>query len=244
MQSVLRLSIWSGPRNISTAMMRAWGNRQDTLVFDEPLYAHYLRETGKPHPGAQEVIAAGPADAAEAIARMLAAPPVGKQICYYKQMAHHLLPQLPRDWMRRMTHAFLIRDPREVIASYVKHVAEPALEDTGYPQQLEIFRLVRGWTQKIPPVVDARDVLTDPRAVLTRLCEALGVDFSERMRSWPPGRRETDGVWAKYWYKEVEKTTSFGKYEDKPRAIPPHLHGLLDECQSYYRELYQHRLKA
>ncbi len=244
MQSVMRLSIWSGPRNISTAMMRAWGNREDTVVFDEPLYAYYLRETGRPHPGADEVIAAGPADAGQAIARMLAPPPVGKRICYYKQMAHHLLPQLPRDWMRQMTHAFLIRDPREVIASYVKHVAEPTIEDTGYPQQLEIFQLVRGWTRKIPPVIDARDVLGDPRAVLSRLCESLGIEFSERMLSWPPGGRETDGVWAKYWYKEVERTTSFGKYEDKPRVIPPHLQGLLDECEHYYRELYEHRLTA
>jgi hypothetical protein len=241
---MLRLSMWSGPRNISTAMMRAWGSRPDTIVFDEPLYAHYLRQTGKPHPGATEIIAAGPSTAEETIMRMMRPPPDGKTICYYKQMSHHVLPTMDRDWMREMTHAFLIRDPAEVIASYIQHVAEPTLEDTGFPQQAEIFHLVRDWTGIIPPVVDARDVLTNPRGVLTRLCSTLGIEFSDQMLSWAPGPRDTDGLWAKYWYKEVESSISFRTYESKTREIPTRLHKLLTECDRYYRELYNHRLTA
>jgi len=244
MSVALRLSMWSGPRNISTAMMRAWGNRPDTLVFDEPLYAHYLHVTGKPHPGAAEVIAAGPTDPRQAIERMFSPPPDGKSICYYKQMTHHILPQMDRQWMKSMKHAFLIRDPRQVICSYIKHVADPTLADTGYPQQVEIFQLVRDWTGIVPPVVDARDVLRNPRGILKRLCQSMNVEFTEQMLSWPPGPRDTDGIWAKYWYKEVESTTSFRPYVSKDQPIPRHLHSLLDECQPYYSQLYEHRLTA
>jgi Sulfotransferase domain len=244
MNSLLRLSMWSGPRNISTAMMRAWGNRPDTVVCDEPLYAHYLHATGKAHPGASEVIAAGPTDAAQAIERMRLPIPDGKSIYYYKQMSHHLLPGMDRAWMKSMSHVFLIRDPREVIASYIKHVDTLALEDTGYPQQLEIFQLVRSWTGKPPPVVDARDALENPRAILTRLCEAVNVAFVDEMLSWPPGPRNTDGIWGKYWYKEVYATTSFQPYEAKDRPIPLRLRGLLDACQDYYLRLHEHRLTA
>jgi hypothetical protein len=238
------LSMWSGPRNISTAMMRSWGNRPDTVVQDEPLYAHYLRATGKDHPGAAEVIAAGPSEASEAIARMFRPLPSGKSIGYCKQMTHHILPQMDQSWMRKMKHAFLIRDPREVIASYIKHVAEPVLEDTGFRQQFEIFQLVRQWTGQTPPVVDARDVLNSPHPILTRLCEALDIPFEDQMLSWPPGIRDTDGIWAKYWYKEVESTTSFKPYEAKERTIPVRFHSLLNECQTHYSNLYQYRLMA
>lgn len=241
---ILRLSMWSGPRNISTAMMRAWGNRADTIVCDEPFYAHYLKSTGKPHPGAAEVIAAGPTDAAQAARRLLATLPDTKTIFYHKQMSHHLLPLMDREWMRGVTHAFLVREPREVITSYVKHVAEPTLSDTGYPQQVEIFELVRSWTGKTPAVVDARDVLENPRGVLKALCQAVDVPFSDAMLSWPPGQRDTDGVWAKYWYKEVEASTSFQPYRPKNDLVPQRLQGLLHECEHYYRTLYQYRLTA
>jgi hypothetical protein len=240
----MRLSMWSGPRNISTAMMRSWGNRPDTIVKDEPLYSHYLNATGKPHPGAAEVIAAGPSDEREAIARMMAPLPAGKSISYCKQMSHHVLPGMDREWMRSMNHAFLIREPRLVIASFVKLVDDPAIEDTGYRQQFEIFEMVRGWSNKTPAVIDARDVLSNPRHVLQKLCEALDIEFMGEMLSWEPGLRATDGVWAKYWYKEVESTTSFKPYVEKDVYLEPRFHGLLDECQKYYDKLYQHRLTA
>ena len=242
--SPLRLAMWSGPRNISTAMMRSWGNRPDTFVTDEPLYAHYLSHTGRQHPGADEEIAAGEADASKVIAWLTGPVPGGKPVWYQKHMTHHLLPHLDRGWMRSLVNCFLIRDPREVLTSFVKHVPDMTLPDTGYAQQVEIFDLVRQWTGKAPPVLDARDVLNNPGGVLRLLCEAVGVDFTDRMLNWPPGPRETDGVWAKYWYKEVETTNSFRPYKPKADRLDPKFVGLLDECVALYERLHRHRLIA
>ena len=238
----VRIAMWSGPRNISTAMMRSWGNRPDTFVCDEPLYAHYLYMTRRAHPGADEVIAAGETDVKKAIHWLLGPVPGGARVFYQKHMAHHLLPDVPRDWLRNVTNCFLIREPREVLTSLVKHVPDANLADTGFPQQAEIFELVRRWTGKTPPVVDARDVLNNPRRVLDRLCEVLGLEFTDAMLSWPPGPRETDGVWAKYWYKEVETTTSFRPYKPKDEPVPPHMREMLDVCENHYQRLHEHRL--
>ena len=243
-QAPLRVAMWSGPRNISTAMMRAWGNRPDTAVVDEPLYAHYLHATGRAHRGAAEVIAAGPTDLGEAIGRLLGPVPGGKAVFYQKHMTHHLLPGMPRDWMRGLANCFLIRDPREMITSLLKHVPDAALPDTGYAQQVEIFELVRGWTGATPPVLDAGDVLDDPRGTLAALCARLGAEFTDGMLSWPPGLRDTDGVWAKYWYKEVETTTSFRPHRPKAERVPEAFTDLLDRCVGYYDQMYAHRLTA
>ena len=241
-ETPVRVAMWSGPRNISTAMMRAWGNRPDTFVCDEPLYAHYLNLTGREHPGAGEVIGAGETDVRKVIDWLLGPVPNGARVFYQKHMSHHLIPQVPRDWLRHVTNCFLIREPREVLTSLVKHVPDANLADTGYAQQVEIFDLVRKWTGKTPPVVDARDVLNDPRRVLGKLCEALNAEFTESMLSWPPGLRETDGVWAKYWYKEVETTTSFRPYKPKDEPIPPPMRPMLETCEEHYQRLYAHRL--
>ena len=242
MSEPLRIAMWSGPRNISTALMRAWGNRPDTAVCDEPLYAHYLQATGLDHPGAAEVIAHHEPDWRKAVAALLGPVPGGKAIYYQKHMAHHLLPHIERDWLGHLTHAFLIRDPREMLVSLAKVLPQPTTEATGLPQQVEIFEWVRSRTGAIPPVVDARDVLLDPRRVLSLLCERLGVEFSEAMLSWPPGRRDTDGIWAKYWYDNVEKTTSFQPYVPRQEPVPEHLQGLLEQCLTHYEALHRHRL--
>jgi hypothetical protein len=223
-------------------MMRAWGNRPDSFVCDEPLYAHYLNVTGRDHPGAAEVIAAGETDVSRVIDWLLGPVPGGNRVFYQKHMSHHLLPDVDRDWLRQVTNCFLIRDPREVITSLIKHVPDATLPDTGFPQQAEIFDRVVQWTGKVPPVVDARDVLNNPRAVLEKLCAAVGVPFTDRMLSWPPGLRETDGVWAKYWYKEVETTTSFRPYKPKDEPVPQRFLGMLEQCQRFYRRLHDHRL--
>ncbi len=186
---VRRIAMWSGPRNISTALLRSWGNRTDTFVCDEPLYAHYLRATGAPHPGADDVLRHHESDWRKVVAWLTTAVPPGKAIFYQKHMTHHLLPEIDRGWLDRLDNAFLIREPREVLTSLAKVLERPRLEDTGYPQQGEIFDLVRQRTGRIPPVVDARDVLENPRRVLGLLCEALGVEFTEAMLSWPPGPR-------------------------------------------------------
>ena len=240
----VRVAMWSGPRNISTAMMRSWGNRPDTFVCDEPLYAHYLHKTGRDHPGAAAVIAAGQTDVSRVTEWLLGPVPRGKRVFYQKHMAHHLLPDMDRGWLRRLTNCFLIREPREVLTSLIKHVPDATLPDTGYPQQAEIFDLVRHWTGRLPLVLDARDVLNDPRRILSLLCAAVGVEFTDKMLSWEPGLRDTDGVWAKYWYKEVETTTSFRPYKPKDEPVPPHMQGMLAECQRFYDRLHAHRLGA
>src|SRR5947208_3549718 len=242
MEAPVRISMWSGPRNISTAMMRAWGNRPDTFVVDEPFYAFYLKKTGADHPGAEEVIAAAETDWRKIVANLTGAIPNGARIFYQKQMTHHLLPEVSRDWLREVINCFLIRDPAEVIASYIKKNREPSVEDLGFVQQAEIFDFVRQQTASIPPVIDADDVLRDPERMLRLLCDAIGVEFSDAMLSWPAGRRETDGVWAKYWYAEVERSTSFAPHRERKIDLPKSLHELHDRCRECYDRLYQHRL--
>jgi hypothetical protein len=243
MTQPVRIAMWSGPRNISTAMMRAWDNRADTFVIDEPFYAYYLKETGKEHPGAEEVIAAGETDWRRVIAQLAGPIPNGKRIFFQKQMAHHLLPAVDREWLGAVTNCFLIREPREVIASYVKKREEPALQDLGFVQQAEIFDFVRACTKSTPPVIDAKDVLETPERILRLLCEAVGVEFSESMLSWPPGMRDTDGVWAKHWYREVAKTTSFKPYRPSQVEVPDRLRKIYERCRECYGRLHEYRLR-
>lgn len=238
----LRLAMWSGPRNISTAMMRSWGNRPDTVVWDEPLYACYLARTGRKHPGAAEVIAHDETDWRKVVARILGEVPDEKSIFFHKQMAHHLLPEIDCGWLAEVTNCFLIRDPGEMLTSFIKQVPDVTLFDTGLPQQVDIFEQVRQATGTIPPVLDARDVLQHPRQMLGRLCEAVGVPFREEMLSWPPGRRETDGIWAKHWYATVEQSTTFRPYRLKTERVPPHLYALHEQCLEFYDRLATHRL--
>ena len=239
----IRVAMWSGPRNISTAMMRAWGNRPDTFVCDEPFYAYYLNETRLDHPGAEEVIAHGETDWRKVIAQMTGPVPNGKPIFYQKQMTHHLLPAIDRSWLAQVTNCFLIRDPAEVIISYLKKNNDPALEDIGFIQQAEIFDWVRQHTGAVPPVVDARDVLDNPERMLRLLCKAVGVEFTEAMLSWPPGLRETDGIWARHWYAEVEKSTGFAKPAARTADVPARLRDVCDRARECYERLYSHRLK-
>ena len=239
---MLRLAMWSGPRNISTAMMRAWGNRPDTFVCDEPLYAHYLQQTGLPHPGADEVIRHHETDWRKVVDWLTGDVPQGKSIFYQKHMAHHLLPEIDRGWLMSVTNCFLIREPREMITSLIKITPQPTLPDTGLPQQLEIFNLVRERTGGIPPVLDAQDVLSDPRRLLRLLCERLGITFREEMLNWSAGPRETDGIWAKHWYKEVETSTSFRPYRPKPDPLPQEFTQLYNHCRAIYETLHSHRL--
>jgi hypothetical protein len=224
-------------------MMRVWGNRPDTFVIDEPFYAYYLKATGKKHPGADEVIAAGETDWRKIVAELTGPIPNGKLIFFQKQMTHHLLPEVDRDWLVAVTNCFLIRDPREVIASYVKKRDDPALEDLGFVQQAEIFNLVRASTNSVPPVVDAKDVLENPERTLRLLCDEVGITFSKSMLSWPPGLRETDGIWAKHWYTEVANTTSFRPYQPTRDEVPERFRKTYERCRECYEGLHQHRLR-
>jgi len=239
----IRIAMWSGPRNISTAMMRAWGNRRDTAVIDEPFYAFYLKTSGEKHPGADEIIAAGETDWRRVVAQLSGPIPNGKRIFFQKQMTHHLLPEVDRQWLGGVTNCFLIRDPREVLASYLRKREELALKDLGFVQQAAMFDLVRGRINSIPPILDAKDVLENPERTLRLLCDAVDVEFSERMLSWLPGLRETDGIWAKHWYGEVARSTSFQGYHPKRAEIPKRLREVHDRCRECYERLYEYRLR-
>lgn len=243
MAAPFRIAMWSGPRNISTALMRAWENRADTTVIDEPLYAFYLQATGKKHPVAEEVIATGETDWRKVTARLTSAAPAGRDIVYQKQMTHHLLPEVERSWLSGLTNCFLIRNPAEVIVSYLKKNDDPTAEDLGFPQQMEIFDWVRAHGIATPPVIDARDVLEHPARTLRLLCDAIGVPFDEAMLSWPPGLRATDGIWAKHWYGEVARSTSFQNFRPRTEEVPARLRTIRDRCQECYDQLATFRLR-
>jgi hypothetical protein len=239
------IAMWSGPRNISTAMMRAWGNRPDTAVCDEPLYAHYLLATRHTdHPGYEETLRRHETDWRKVIALLTGGPPDGIQIFYQKHMAHHLLPGMEVEWIDRLTNCFLIRDPREMLLSLIKFLPSPAAHQTGLPQQVRLFESLADRSGAVPPVIDAKDVLTDPAAMLRALCALVGVPFYEEMLTWRPGPRDTDGAWAPHWYAKVYETTTFGPYRATSDRLPDHLQSVLDECQRLYDPLSRHRIRG
>ena len=239
-----RIAMWSGPRNISTAMMRAWGNRADTVVCDEPFYAHYLHHTGyKHHPGYDEIISSSSVNWRDVVDELQQPLPAGKAILFQKQMAQHLLDHIEREWIDDITNVFLIRDPREMLLSLVEFLPTPSLEETGLPQQVELFERVKTQTGESPAVIDARDVLSDPRQMLGRLCEQIDVEFDESMLHWKQGLHETDGVWARHWYSKVAQTTSFAAYRPRTGEIATEYHRLLRQCQELYDTLAAHKLR-
>jgi hypothetical protein len=225
--------------------MRAWENRPDTIVVDEPFYAHYLAATGLDHPGREEVLAHHERDWRRVVESLLAPLPAGVAILYQKQMSHHLLPDMGREWLGSMTHGFLIRDPAPMLASLEDKLGRFDLDATGLPQQVEIFDFVVRTTGRVPPVVDSADLLAAPEVMLRALCAALGVPFSSRMLAWPAGPRATDGIWAKHWYDRVERSTGF---EAAAATEAPNMRGRLAELDAHCRPLYEklraHRLRA
>jgi hypothetical protein len=240
-----RIAMWSGPRNISTAMMRSWGSREDAAVSDEPLYGFYLKERPEvDHPGRDEVIASTETDWRKIAATLTGPVPGGKAIWYQKHMAHHLLPQVERGWIGELRNCFLIRDPARVLVSLAKVMPNPGLRDLGLAQQVELFRAERLRIGRIPPILDAAGVLANPNRTLAALCVALGVPFDAAMLSWKAGRRSTDGVWAAWWYQDVERSTGFEPDLKSIGAVelPARLRGVYEECLPMYRELWEARL--
>ncbi|MGQ0587833.1 MAG: HAD family hydrolase, partial [Gammaproteobacteria bacterium] len=216
----VRIAMWSGPRNISTAMMRSFGARADTAVVDEPFYAAYLARTGVEHPMTAEVLASQPNDWREVVAALLGPVPEGKPVWYQKHMTHHMLPEFDRGWLGRVRNAFLVRSPEAVLASYVRKRADVTLADIGVVQQREMFDREAERLGVAPPVVDAADVLADPARTLSRLCGALGIEYAAAMLSWPAGRHATDGVWAPAWYAAGERSTGVEAPPAAPGARP------------------------
>ena len=242
MRRPLRIAMWSGPRNISTAMMRAWENRGDCAVSDEPLYAAFLAATGLDHPGRDQVIAVGETRPDRAVAELLGPVPGGKPLWYQKHMAHHLLPKMARDWIPKLTNLLLIRDPVEVVASYVKNRATVTPEDIGLPQQVMVFDEIAAVTGTPPLVIDAADFLRAPEAYLRTLCAYLQVEFSDRMLHWPAGRRASDGVWARYWYSAVEASTGFEPWRPREIRLDGQAARVAEACLPHYRRLRAERM--
>ncbi|THD58672.1 hypothetical protein [Phenylobacterium sp.] len=241
--TAVRIAMWSGPRNISTAMMRSFENRADCAVVDEPFYAAYLAQTGLSHPMTDEVLASQPQDwrtVADALVTDEPAP-----VFYQKHMTHHMLPDFGLDWTAACRNAFLIRDPAEVLASYVRKRAEVTLEDIGAVRQRELFEREAERLGHAPPVVEGADVLADPRGTLGALCAALGIPFREAMLAWPAGRRDSDGVWAPAWYEAVERSTGFAAPDRAPAPpLTAALARIAEAARPHYEALARHRIGA
>lgn len=239
---VTRIAAWSGPRNISTALMRSWDSRADTAVIDEPLYAYWLDHTDAPHPGRDDIIRTYPTRWQDVVDHLTGPVPGGHAIWFQKHMTKHVLPEVPLDWLDGLRHLFLIREPAEVLLSFARVQPEVTLAETGLPQQVRLFEHVAQASGHVPPVIDARDVLTAPHAMLQAVCAALDVPFDPAMLSWEAGPRPTDGIWARYWYDAVERSTGFAPYRPTTAEVPAHLLPLLARCRPLYEQLAQHRL--
>jgi hypothetical protein len=241
----IRIALWSGPRNISTAMMRAFENRPDTAVIDEPFYAAWLAASGADHPLRAQVLAAQPTDWRRVVAGLLGPVPGGRTIFYQKHMAHHMTPDIDLAWLSRCRVAFLIRAPEEVLASYVVRRGEASLDDIGLVRQAEIFDAEAQRLGVAPPVIEARDVLANPREALGALCAALGIDFTDAMLNWPAGQRSSDGVWAPAWYDAVERSTGFAAARPPvaPNDLDPRLRPIAEAARPYYEKLARFRIR-
>ena len=243
MSDVVRVAMWSGPRNISTAMMRAFENRPDTVVVDEPLYAAFLVRTGIDHPARETVIASQPTDLASAVAGLFAPLPGGRHVHYAKHMAHHVSRDMDLRWTLRLRNVLLIREPSEVVASYVRSREACEPDDIGLPQQAWLLELWDSAGSEVP-ILDARDFLAAPEAHLRWLCGWLGIEFSERMLSWPAGPRDSDGVWAPHWYGSVWASTGFEPRLERPVTLSEHDAAVAEACRPVYEALHARRVRV
>jgi hypothetical protein len=234
MRDCLRLSVWSGPRNVSTALMYSFRQRSDTVVVDEPLYGHYLRTSDAEHPGAREVLATMDNDG-ERVVREVILGPCGRPVHFFKNMAHHL-PGLDPAFLDSITNVLLIRDPTEMLPSLARQLDAPTLRDTGLREQIVILDSILTHGGE-PIVLDARELLLDPPGVLQQTCAALGIPFEEAMLSWPAGPKPEDGIWARHWYHQVHASTGFAPYNPPDNQFPAQLESLLGECLPLYRRL-------
>jgi len=239
----IRLCVWSGPRNISTALMYSFAQRTDTTVYDEPLYAHYLVNTTAKdyHPGADDIIATMENDGEKVVTDTILGPQP-TQVAFFKQMTHHLVG-LDQSFMAQTVNVMLTRHPRDMLPSYAEQVSRPTLRDVGYKMHLDLVEYLRSLGQE-PAVLDAEATLRNPRGVLQKLCERIGIPFDEAMLSWRAGARPEDGIWAEYWYASVHRSTGFQDYNPKTEPFPEQLKPLFDECMPYYVALAKEAITA
>jgi hypothetical protein len=236
----LRIAMWSGPRNLSTAMMRSFGSRADTIVSDEPFYGAYLKATGDDQPMKDAVIASMDCDW-HSVARTMSGA-AARPIWYQKHMAHHMEGPVGIVDLAAHIHAFLIRDPARVAASYAAKRVAVRPDHLGVARQRQYFDREADRLGQAPPVIDSADILADPATMLTALCAALGIAFDSAMLHWPPGRRDTDGIWASHWYESVEASTGFGGPETRPTALDAEAQAVADACRTDYDYLSAYRI--
>lgn len=241
MSDECRLAMWSGPRNISTAMMYSFENRDDCCAIDEPFYAHYLEHTGVDHPDAEKVIESYETDYHKIAQNLSGKIPGGAAIWYQKHMCHHITPGMNLDWIQSLSNCFLIRNPKEVLMSLSKITNEVSLWATGLPQQVMLLEQA-SQDGTNPPIIDSRDILEDPRGMLGILCNELNIQFSESMLSWDAGARGCDGIWGKYWYESVWSSTGFSPYSPRTGELEPQLEPVLEQAIPLYQELHSKRM--
>lgn len=241
MNNTKRICLWSGPRNISTALMYSFAQREDTTVVDEPLYAHYLSvsDADEYHPGAEEVIASQDPDGNRVINDVILGE-YETPVVFFKQMTHHLV-NLDRSFLKKTVNLILTRHPRDMLPSYARQVKHPDMQDVGYAAHLELIHYLDRIGQK-PIVIDARQVLSDPENKLRKICSEIDIPFDKKMLTWEAGPRPEDGVWARYWYDNVHKSTGFEPYKPKTDPFPDHLKELLKECEGIYSKLIEYSI--
>lgn len=241
----VRICLWSGPRNISTATMRSFEARGTCAVWDEPYYGYYLKATGLPHPAREETLAAWPTDPL-AIAEACSGPaPGGAPEFFQKHMCQHMLPGLDLSWTAACRHLFLIRDPAKVAASFNATMKSVTSDDLGAVRQLGLYQEIAEMTGRDDwPIIEGRDVLDDPHGMMRAVCAALDIPFTPAMLSWPSGRRTTDGPWARHWYARVEASTGFSGPRDAPHPDPSDLKDIVETCRPAYLTLRERKLKA
>lgn len=236
-----RICLWSSPRNISTAMMYSFAQRPDSVVFDEPFYAHYLRVTGVIHPGQEEILASQENDGNKIVNELMLGK-FDKPVAFFKQMTHHLV-RLDETFLSQMKNILFIRDPKQIISSYAQVRPDVNMLDIGIEKQWQLFQQLTTNNQHCV-VLDSNEILKAPEKVLTELCKAIDIPFYTSMLHWPAGPKPEDGVWAKYWYDNVHKSTGFEKQATSSRTLPEYLVPLYNESKKYYDQLFQHSIKA
>lgn len=237
----MRIAMWSGPRNLSTAMMYSFGARSDCSVVDEPFYGPYLRKTGLNHPMRDQILESRPQDAKTVAASLIGSIPAKKPHFYQKHMTQHMVPGMPRGWMKDVVNVFLIRHPARVIASFGAKWDGFGLEDIGFAQQTELFEHVQALGQT-PIVIDSADIRRDPKAMLKKLCNAIGLEFDPAMLSWPKGGHPADGIWAAHWYGAVHRSTGFAPAEEDLPTLDGDAAALLERSLPHYRDLAAQKL--
>ena len=236
-KNITRVAMWSGPRNISTAMMRSFENREDTIVIDEPFYAYYLKKSGLVHPGKDQILKSQSNNWHEVVEHITSELTNSATIYYQKHMAHHIFPHNDMEWVKSFKNCFLIRHPKEVILSYSKKNEIKNARDLGFLQQVQLFKKIKNITGTTPAIFDSMDILLAPKVLLKKLCKYLEIEFSNKMLKWPKGIRDTDGVWASHWYKNVINSDGFRPYNKRNEDLNINQIKLFEESMDYYNYL-------